>query len=214
MDRQDLTDGGVALSLAQERWWFLEQLTPGLPIAHLPTALRLRGTLNQHVLERSLSALVQRHAVLRATFTARDGQPAQAISPFREVRLPVLDVVGLPPDEQARAVQRLVSEEARRPFDLSHGPLLRASLLRLAAQEQLLLVTLHRLAADAQPGLDVGNGVTFEFGDASHYGFLSLTVGGGAISGSYTSVKPGTMPDGSDAQITAGADTFTTGHAG
>jgi hypothetical protein len=61
---------------------------------------------------------------------------------------------------------------------------------------------LHLLAADATPGMDLGGGVTFDYGDASQYGFLSLTVGGGKISGEYVGVTPGTMPDGSDAKIT------------
>lgn len=61
---------------------------------------------------------------------------------------------------------------------------------------------LHQLASDASPGMDLGGGVTFEYGDASEYGFLVLTVGGGQISGEYVGVRPGTMPDGSDAQVT------------
>lgn len=67
---------------------------------------------------------------------------------------------------------------------------------------------LHQLAADAQPGMDLGNGVTFQYGDASAYGFLTLTVASATISGSYTSVTPGTMPDGSDATINPGRDKF------
>ena len=67
---------------------------------------------------------------------------------------------------------------------------------------------LHRLAPDATPGLDLGSGITFEFGDDREYGFLTLTAGGGAIRGSYAGVKPGTMADGSDAQVTVGRDSF------
>jgi hypothetical protein len=67
---------------------------------------------------------------------------------------------------------------------------------------------LHRLAADAVPGLAVSPEVTFEYGDDRRYGFLTLTVSGGTISGSYTAVTPGTMPDGSDATVTANADRF------
>ncbi|HLJ02749.1 MAG TPA: metallophosphoesterase [Solirubrobacteraceae bacterium] len=69
---------------------------------------------------------------------------------------------------------------------------------------------LHQLASDAKPGLKVAPGVTFEFGEASEYGFLTLTVSAGTITGSYTGVKPGVMPDGSDAAVSAGKDTFTT----
>jgi hypothetical protein len=67
---------------------------------------------------------------------------------------------------------------------------------------------LHMLAGDAAPGLDLGNGVTFEYGNDKQYGFLTLTVSQGTISGTYTAVTPGTMPDGSDATETTGADTF------
>jgi hypothetical protein len=67
---------------------------------------------------------------------------------------------------------------------------------------------LHQLAGGAAPGDKVAADVTFEFGDASQYGFLKLTVTGVQISGEYVGVKPGTMPDGSDAQITPAVDTF------
>jgi acid phosphatase type 7 len=67
---------------------------------------------------------------------------------------------------------------------------------------------LHRLAHDAQPGMDLGGGVTLDYGDDSEYGFLVLTIGGGKIEGEYVGVKPGVMPDGSDAQVTPGKFTF------
>jgi predicted MPP superfamily phosphohydrolase len=67
---------------------------------------------------------------------------------------------------------------------------------------------LHRLASGAAPGQELAPGVTFEFGDASQYGFLKLTVSAGTIAGEYVGVKPGTMPDGSDAQIFPAVDSF------
>lgn len=67
---------------------------------------------------------------------------------------------------------------------------------------------LHQLAADAKPGEEVADGVGLDYGGASQYGYLALTVSGGTISGSYTGVTPGTMPDGSDATVTPGKDTF------
>lgn len=57
-------------------------------------------------------------------------------------------------------------------------------------------------------GEEVADGVTFEYGDAKEYGFLKFTVSGGQISGSYTGVRPGTMPAGSDAAVSAAKDTF------
>jgi acid phosphatase type 7 len=67
---------------------------------------------------------------------------------------------------------------------------------------------LHQLAADASPGMDLGEGLTFDYGDAASYGFLALTVGAGQISGEYVGVTPGTMPDGSDAEVTPGKYSF------
>jgi acid phosphatase type 7 len=67
---------------------------------------------------------------------------------------------------------------------------------------------LHRLAPGSSPGEQLAPDVVFEFGDAGHYGFLKLTLSGGKISGEYAGVKPGTMPDGSDAQITPRMDVF------
>lgn len=67
---------------------------------------------------------------------------------------------------------------------------------------------LHQLAKDATPGEEVANGVSFEYGDAKEYGFLKLTIGAGKIAGSYSGVKPGTMPDGSDATVSTAKDSF------
>ncbi len=67
---------------------------------------------------------------------------------------------------------------------------------------------LHQLAQGATVGEEVASDVVFEYGDAKHYGFLKLTVSGGKISGEYIGAKPGSMPDGSDAEITTGLDTF------
>jgi hypothetical protein len=67
---------------------------------------------------------------------------------------------------------------------------------------------LHQLASDATAGKALGGGVTFEYGDASEYGFLALTVTKGQIAGEYVGVKPGVMPDGSDGQVTTGKYKF------
>jgi hypothetical protein len=67
---------------------------------------------------------------------------------------------------------------------------------------------LHLLAKDAKPGDKLAEGATYEYGDAKEYGFLRLTVAKGKISGEYSGVRPGTMPDGSDATVTPAKDTF------
>jgi len=67
---------------------------------------------------------------------------------------------------------------------------------------------LHRFAKGTEAGEEVVPGVIFEYGDASEYGFLALTVSKGGITGEYTGVKPGRMPDGSDATITPAKESF------
>jgi amino acid adenylation domain-containing protein len=144
-------DVSLPLSFAQERLWFLDLLRPGSAAYNIPAALRLRGHLKVPALAAALAALVERHEPLRTTFLARDGRPFQVIAPRGRIALPVVDLRGLGDAERDLAARRLGEREARLPFDLAAGPLLRATLLCLAAgerEEHLLLLTLHHIAGD------------------------------------------------------------------
>ena len=134
-------EGDLPLSFAQQRLWFLDQFEPGTPLYNLPIALRLSGALDVGVLEQTINAIVRRHEALRTTFAAIDGYPVQVIHPPLALALPVTDLRTLPQDEQEAEAVRLAREEAQRPFNLAQGPLLRASLLRLAAEEYVALLT-------------------------------------------------------------------------
>jgi amino acid adenylation domain-containing protein len=136
------------LSFAQQRLWFLDQLAPGDPAYNIHAAVRLRGALDAGALARALSAIAARHEPLRARFPAAEGQPAQIIDPSVPVPLPVLDLRALPAARREPEILRLALEEARRPFDLARGPLLRASLLRAGPADQVLLLAIHHIAAD------------------------------------------------------------------
>ncbi|HEX3131877.1 MAG TPA: amino acid adenylation domain-containing protein, partial [Thermoanaerobaculia bacterium] len=136
-------DGQIPLSFAQERLWFLDQLAPGSPVYNIPSALRASGDLNVAMLRRSLAELVRRHESLRTTFSS-----SQVIHPASEVPLPVIDLRSLPAEVRDREALRLAAEEARRPFDLERGPLLRASLLRMEEREHVILFTLHHIVGD------------------------------------------------------------------
>ncbi|HEX2188555.1 MAG TPA: condensation domain-containing protein, partial [Longimicrobiaceae bacterium] len=138
------------LSFAQERLWFLDRLRPGEISYNLPFALRLRGALDVNALERSLGEIVRRHDALRTVFVERGGTPRQVIAPFGGFRLTVIDLAHLPEETREAEVQReLVAEGgAARPFDLSTGPLFRVSLLRLGAQEHVLLLSQHHIVSD------------------------------------------------------------------
>ncbi|MBA3246893.1 MAG: hypothetical protein H0T63_02280 [Pyrinomonadaceae bacterium] len=135
-------------SFAQQRLWFLDQLGPASPLYNHPSAIRLNGVLSVEALHQTLNGIVARHEILRTTFATVDEQPVQIITPTLGVPLPVIDLSELPETEREAEAQRLVREEAQRPFDLAQGPLLRTSLLRLGSEEHILLLALHHIISD------------------------------------------------------------------
>ncbi|HEU4593896.1 MAG TPA: condensation domain-containing protein, partial [Pyrinomonadaceae bacterium] len=141
-------DEAAPLSFAQQRLWFLDQLEPGSVAYNMPTALRLTGRLDVPTMERTFGEIVRRHEVLRTRFVEVDDSPVQVITPASEVSLPLTDLGHLAEGEREAEAQRLTQEEARRPFDLAAGPLLRAALLRLSEEEHILLVTMHHIVSD------------------------------------------------------------------
>jgi hypothetical protein len=141
-------EDGVPLSFAQQRLWFLDQLQPGSAAYNLSAALKLRGNLDVGALHRILQALVDRHEALRTTFGTRAGEPVQWIQKERICDLPVVDLADTPAGEREAKAWSLALREARTPFDLGRGPLQRSVLLRLAADQHLLLVTTHHIVSD------------------------------------------------------------------
>ncbi|WP_147446830.1 non-ribosomal peptide synthetase, partial [Corallococcus sp. CA047B] len=152
-------DEDLPLSFAQQRMWFLEQLEPGQALYNIPLALRLTGALDVEVLRRTFAEIVRRHEPLRTTFLEREGQPLQRIH-AAPAEWPILPEGAAPagwplpievlPEGAARedTLRRRMRDEAALPFDLRTGPLLRTRLLRLAAQEHVLLLTLHHIVSD------------------------------------------------------------------
>ncbi|MBI1790828.1 MAG: amino acid adenylation domain-containing protein [Acidobacteria bacterium] len=134
------------MSFAQQRLWFLDQMTPGRTFYNLGAMTPLSFAVDAGVLERSLNEIVRRHETLRTTFRAVDGQPVQIVAP--ELRLP-LTVTDLrdreKPENEAR---KLALQEFRQPFDLSRGPLLRPRLLRTGEAEYVLVLALHHIVWD------------------------------------------------------------------
>jgi amino acid adenylation domain-containing protein len=141
-------NGDLALSFAQQRLWFFDQLEPGLSAYNIPAAVRLKGPLNLAALEQSLNEIVKRHESLRTTFGKVEGRPTQVIAPTLTIKLPVVDLRKLAASERETEVRRLVTAEAQRPFDLSRGPLLRGSVLRLGDEEHVGLLTMHHIVSD------------------------------------------------------------------
>ncbi|MCU7888965.1 MAG: hypothetical protein KZQ66_09240 [Candidatus Thiodiazotropha sp. (ex Lucinoma aequizonata)] len=136
------------LSFAQQRLWFLDQLEQGSAFYNIPAALRLRGVLQRDALQFALNTIVQRHEALRTTFSTHDGQPTQYIAPSMSLVIEEHDLSSLPEQEIEARADKLAGEEARRPFDLKQGPLIRCSLLQLSPDQHLLLLTLHHIIAD------------------------------------------------------------------
>lgn len=139
----------LPLSFTQQRLWFINQLQKNTPEYNMPAAFRLRGELVVAALQRAIEQIIERHEVLRTTFSEMDGEPMQVIAPRVSIELPVGDFSGLNDEGRKESVLAAVREEHARPFDLVHGPLLRVRLLKLADQEHVLLWTAHHIVFDA-----------------------------------------------------------------
>ncbi|HEY2739970.1 MAG TPA: amino acid adenylation domain-containing protein, partial [Thermoanaerobaculia bacterium] len=144
-------DRDLPASFAQQRLWLIDQIEPGNPAYNIPLALRLSGEIEPGLLARIFSEVVRRHEALRTTFTSGDDGPVQVIAVIASVEpleLPLLDLSHLPAAEREAQARALALSEARRPFDLQRGPLLRLLLVRLAGTDWLLLLTLHHIVSD------------------------------------------------------------------
>jgi len=141
-------DRELPLSYAQEALWFLEQLSPGQPTFNVTGAVRILGALDTGALQQSFSEIVRRHEALRTTFGAVEGRPIQVVAPALDLPLTVIDLREWPAETRQAETERLASEEARRPFDLARGPLMRASLIRLAGNDNAVLMTMHHIVTD------------------------------------------------------------------
>ena len=140
--------GGLPLSFSQQRLWFLEQLQPGTPAYNIAIALRLSGTLDVNALRKSLEEIVRRHEVLRTTFALSNDQPFQVIGTAISIDLPTLDLGSIPEEKREEEARVKAEEQTQLPFDLQHGPLIRASLLRLDTEDHILLLTMHHIVSD------------------------------------------------------------------
>jgi amino acid adenylation domain-containing protein len=138
----------LALSYAQERLWFLDQLGLAGSAYNMPAALWLEGDLDIAALELSVGEVVRRHEALRTRIEAVEGQGVQVIDPPGVFRLEVVELFGLGAAEREGQLRRLAREDAEQPFDLAAGPLFRAKVVRLSASEHLALVNMHHIISD------------------------------------------------------------------
>jgi amino acid adenylation domain-containing protein/non-ribosomal peptide synthase protein (TIGR01720 family) len=138
----------LPLSFGQEQLWILHQLASDTPVYNEPSTIRLPGNVNIAALEKALNEIVKRHEILRTTYKMVDGQPYQAIAPSLSVPLPVVDLRSLPTSEREAEALRLATQEARQPFDLTSGPLLRATLMQLDETDYRLFLAAHHIVDD------------------------------------------------------------------
>ncbi|MGW7688470.1 amino acid adenylation domain-containing protein [Streptomyces asiaticus] len=135
-------------SFPQQRMWFLDQLNPGSAAYNIPAAVRVHGPLDVELWRRSLNEIVRRHESLRTTFEEADGEPVQVVHETGELELTVEDCAHLYGPDGQEGVKERARQEFTRPFDLGTGPLMRMKFLRLAADEHILLLTMHHIVAD------------------------------------------------------------------
>jgi amino acid adenylation domain-containing protein len=136
------------LSFDQQQLWFLYQWDTAGTAYNFPIAVRLYGPCDLAALAHSLNVIVQRHESLRTTFVAASGSPQQRFSAVVRIPLRRIDLDRLPVAVQDQQIAQLVRAEVAQPFDLEHGPLLRARALRLHATEHVLLITIHHIVFD------------------------------------------------------------------
>ncbi|MEA3108884.1 MAG: hypothetical protein QOI88_3489, partial [Gammaproteobacteria bacterium] len=130
-------------SPAQERFWLLDRLDPGNSAYNVAVRWRLEGRVATDLLERSWLKIIERHEVLRTVFLETDGTPIQRVMPRAPFRLNEIDLSNLSPELQQPEGDRIGVIEARAPFDLASGPLIRATLLRFSPTVSIILVTTH-----------------------------------------------------------------------
>ncbi|MFN6572323.1 amino acid adenylation domain-containing protein, partial [Dendronalium sp. ChiSLP03b] len=136
----------IPLSWAQERLWFVNQLEGESGAYTIDFTVRLLGNLNVTALEQAFDKIVQRHEPLRTRFEMKDNKPVQVIEPNTTISLRAIALQH--ESDPTKKVEELATQEACKPFDLAHGPVLRIKLWQIAPDEHVLLFAIHHIAAD------------------------------------------------------------------
>lgn len=144
--KEDVTD--FPCSVAQERFWLLDRLEPGNPSYSVAVRWRLEGPVSTQLLQRAWLHIIERHEVMRTIFPEVDGKPVQRVLPRIAFKLAEIDLSHLPESERQPECDRIGGIEARAPFDLAAGPLIRVSLVRLSSDAAIVLVTTHQVVSD------------------------------------------------------------------
>jgi hypothetical protein len=145
--------GPAPLSFSQQRMWFLDQWEPGAPTNNGARAVRLQGDLDTDALARGISAVVERHEILRTTYIVEEREPLQVPLDDWSLEMPVVDLTNVAAENREAELARLLREAARAGFDLSADLMLRPTVYRMSPTEHVLLVSIHHIASDAASDL-------------------------------------------------------------
>ncbi|MBN5130258.1 TauD/TfdA family dioxygenase [Stenotrophomonas maltophilia] len=149
IDLEDLpTPPGHPLSDAQHRMWLADAAGGQSAMFNFPTVMALQGRMGVDVLRRDFQTVLRRHHVLTASFRDIDGEPRQVFDPQIVLRLPVVDLSGLPPAARDAQRQALIDADGDQVFDLARGPLLRLTLVRSDTEQAHLLMSVHHIISD------------------------------------------------------------------
>ena len=136
-------------SFAQERLWFLHKLDPQSSDYHVPLSIRVSGSIDPDALRKSFQAIIQRHHSLRTVFLEQEGKLQCQLLEVAELPWKAIDLSHLSGQRQREEVATICEEQISLPFDLQQAPLMRLLWIRLAAEESLVLLTMHHLISDA-----------------------------------------------------------------
>jgi amino acid adenylation domain-containing protein len=136
------------LSFAQQRLWFMDKLQPGSALYNVPAVLRLTGKVDFKLLQQALNRVVARHEALRTTFVSREGVPYQKVNSPSPVEFHSADLRKMNEESRKEKVDRFVTEEVRRPFNLAEDLMIRAALLQTGDAEYILTLVVHHIASD------------------------------------------------------------------
>ena len=137
----------IPLAPSQQQVWLSAQMTSMLPVYNEPITVHYRGRLDMKTFERAFQEVLRRHEIWRTSFVNLDGQITQAVLDFK-LAIPLTDLTALPEDGRTEEADRIATEDARLPFDLGAGPLLRARMLKLSEEYYRLNLTLHHIIFD------------------------------------------------------------------
>jgi amino acid adenylation domain-containing protein len=140
--------GPAPLSLAQEQLWYFSQLAPDNPVYNEAASIRKDGPLDLDALRRAFNEIVSRHEIWRTTFALEGGRPLQVVRDTQSYELPLIDLSSLAVAERELVAVRLVAEEARRPYRLAEGPMIRPLLVRFSEDHHRLYLAMHHLVFD------------------------------------------------------------------